>query len=1053
MYRIGYINANSLPEEKFAQAIGLLESSFDCLFVAEHWYQHHQSRLAHPLIHSSTKLNPASQNKPRRGRHHGGIYLLAQPHFRSLIQYTNCTEHSITLSIPGFRISSVYFPPYSLPNESVPDELDSIGPVDLLLGDLNCRFHCNPSTNRRPPTSALAVRSQLIQAWAVKNGMVHLSNQASHATVDHIPDHAFSSTKFQSQLQLSLLPTQRIPFHTDHKYLLSLKWHPTSQPSSTTSSTACDPQRFHIQRLREPKTALRYRDSWSALDRFSGSHHQSERYDVDMLDALLLGKIQAIADIVLGMYKPNEVKKEADGVAFKLAARSDLPATMQLMKRALRASSTNTPVISSTPACTPIQECTQHYSSIFCPDDDQAGHQHRLQLRRDPYHTPSPLNRAPQPPPPPPPHNLPDPTDQDLLASGLLDVISLDTIKLQIQKMSTTTSPGLDGIHVQMLRHLIDTSLPAELCTLFQACLRSGKTPMRWNESLLYPLHKDKSKQYTAQNSRPISLICLFRKIFESLILPIVRHSGAIEYSPVQAGFRTGYSSLTNVLALDHLIQAGNATHVSFLDFASAFDKVQWSHLKCELEKQGIHPVVLRLIHQLMYNDLTFSLVVNGATSPQLPRRCGLLQGSPLSPILFSRFINGLLNVLNRNQPSHLPAALFFADDGVIMARTIAQSQELLDHAQSWASNHGMSFNISKCGHLHTGTRTTSTTSSYLHLGNKQIPKVDKYKYLGVMFERRGIDYAEQANILSTRVRKLRGAISWNSDTWPPRIRYNIFKAIITPTMEYSLPLIYAHYLDHKKMEGWATLRQAYNDSINWIAGGNAKRQHLTANLLGILSFEDRCRHLHTHFYHHLATAHRDNPIRAMIYHFATSSHVGSKRKCFPPKTLLARFHRPPPLYARFLNEVANNDKTLTKQELSLVLAADKRKKIVLNPPKAAKLIQVTKPSERAADMDCDAVLKAPAADQAKFLAWRRGVFGWGRKCACGKRFNRGHAKCMPYPRRLLTSDQHLAYNLDTMIMDDEIKYTTVDFLLNERAWDKARTLLDFYYSTMAKHL
>src|SRR5207253_231423 len=108
-----------------------------------------------------------------------------------------------------------------------------------------------------------------------------------------------------------------------------------------------------------------------------------------------------------------------------------------------------------------------------------------------------------------------------------------------------------------------------------------------------------------------------------------------IEYSPIQAGFRTGYSSLTNVIALDYLIQGSNAIHVSFLHFAAAFDKVQWSDLKLELQKQGMHPMVLCLVHQLMYNDMTFSVIVNGATSPQLPRRCGLLQGSPLSPILF----------------------------------------------------------------------------------------------------------------------------------------------------------------------------------------------------------------------------------------------------------------------------------------------------------------------------------------------------------------------------------------------------------------------------------
>jgi hypothetical protein len=151
MYRIGYVNANSLPDGKFAQAISLLESSFDCLFIAEHWYQHHESRLSHPLVISSTKLDHSDHSKYRSGRHHGGIYLLAQPRFRSLIQRTVSTKYSITVSLPGMRIASVYLPPYSLPDGSVPSELNAIGPVDLLLGDLNCRFHCTTTANRQPP--------------------------------------------------------------------------------------------------------------------------------------------------------------------------------------------------------------------------------------------------------------------------------------------------------------------------------------------------------------------------------------------------------------------------------------------------------------------------------------------------------------------------------------------------------------------------------------------------------------------------------------------------------------------------------------------------------------------------------------------------------------------------------------------------------------------------------------------------------------------------------------------------------------------------------------
>jgi hypothetical protein len=135
------------------------------------------------------------------------------------------------------------------------------------------------------------------------------------------------------------------------------------------------------------------------------------------------------------------------------------------------------------------------------------------------------------------------------------------------------------------------------------------------------------------------------------------------------------------------------------------------------------------------------------------------------------------------------------------------------------------------------------------------------------------------------------------------------------------------------------------------------------------------------------------------------------------------------------------------------MLEADKRRKIVQNPPKASKLVRITTPTERPTGMDCDPVLLAPAKDQSKFLAWRRGVFGWGRKCACGKRFNRGHTECMPFPTGILSPNQLLLYDMDVILLGDGMKYTIMDFLLNQRDWQKARTLLNFWYSTMVKHL
>ena len=100
--------------------------------------------------------------------------------------------------------------------------------------------------------------------------------------------------------------------------------------------------------------------------------------------------------------------------------------------------------------------------------------------------------------------------------------------------------------------------------------------------------------------------------------------------------------------------------------------------------------------------------------------------------------------------------------------------------------------------------------------------------------------------------------------------------------------------------------------------------------------------------------------------------------------------------------------------------------------------------------LESDAVLTTPSSDQSNFLAWRRGICGWGRKCLCGKRFDWGHTCCMPSPAISLTETQKRLFDLGYQLLDPLIKYTLVDFLLNERLWDKAPNILDIWTLSMS---
>ena len=105
-----------------------------------------------------------------------------------------------------------------------------------------------------------------------------------------------------------------------------------------------------------------------------------------------------------------------------------------------------------------------------------------------------------------------------------------------------------------------------------------------------------------------------------------------------------------------------------------------------------MNPVVIRLIYLLLCPNMSFSVRVNGCPSRKLFRTTGLPQGSPVSSILFNRFIDSLLQTLNWQNWAKFPCSFWFADDRVLTAPTFAKAQSLVNQASHWTDQHGMTF-------------------------------------------------------------------------------------------------------------------------------------------------------------------------------------------------------------------------------------------------------------------------------------------------------------------------------------------------------------------------
>jgi len=254
-----------------------------------------------------------------------------------------------------------------------------------------------------------------------------------------------------------------------------------------------------------------------------------------------------------------------------------------------------------------------------------------------------------------------------------------------------------------------------------------------------------------------------------------------------------------------------------------------------------------------------------------------------------------------------------------------------------------MFFNIPKCGYMVTNQPIRTYILHTLTHNNYPIPHVTSYKYLGLTFACKGIDFVNQGILLCQRVESCLAGMLWFSDTGAPRIRLIIFKSILLPTLEYSLPLLYANYKRYRKAQQWITLTNANNNCLTWIAGGNAKRPHITAHLLGLLPFVDRAQHLFTRFYLHLMAMAPSNPLRAILDRsnwYPKSNHFMRIHK---HDLLLSQFLNPPPAFTKHLFNLQHTPITLLRdtvlEELSTTKFTQIRSTI---GPHSSKLLQVS---------------------------------------------------------------------------------------------------------------
>ena len=355
---------------------------------------------------------------------------------------------------------------------------------------------------------------------------------------------------------------------------------------------------------------------------------------------------------------------------------------------------------------------------------------------------------------------------------------------------STSRSPGSDRIPYAFLHHM-GPGHSLALLSFFNYLYTSGY-PAQWHTGIVMPIPKPQQRQTAKSSFRPITLTeCLSKVLGKMVNRRLQSFLESISFfSPHQSGFRAGHCTLDGLSRLEfdarQAILMGHYCVAVFLDVARAFDTV-WHHgLLLKLQSLGLSGNLARFLVGFL-SDRNICVRVSGTTSASFPLRCGVPQGSVLSPTLFTVFINDIF----ADVPSSVRTSLY-ADDGALwvsapkLLDAVDLMQQALTTLETWSHKWGLFLSSQKTTAL-VFTSRRPTFLPPLSLNGAPLSYVSSVRFLGLTFDK-NLTWRPHITQLRDRCQSdlqlLRVVASqrWGADFGMLR---RLYLALIVPKLDY----------------------------------------------------------------------------------------------------------------------------------------------------------------------------------------------------------------------------------------------------------------------------
>ena len=308
-----------------------------------------------------------------------------------------------------------------------------------------------------------------------------------------------------------------------------------------------------------------------------------------------------------------------------------------------------------------------------------------------------------------------------------------------VKAMNRDSAPGPDGFGPSFYK-AVWSSIKKEIMCFLNAFHRGQVQMERINRSFMVLIPK-KPGAVAVDALRPICLQNSSVKILCKILTRRLQREigGLIDLH--QTGFLKGRSISETFVFAAEVVQACNRRKlpslVLKLDFAKAFDTVNWAGLQCVLQARGFNQLWCQWMDCILSSSKS-AVLVNGCPGSWITCKRGLRQGDPLSPYLFLLVADTLQALIKSATEIKHPiddeapgVVLQYADDTLIVIRGAAQSAQhlktLLDLFSAATGLH-INFNKSTLVPIHMTDSEISQCTEILGCRQEEFPQ----NYLGL---------------------------------------------------------------------------------------------------------------------------------------------------------------------------------------------------------------------------------------------------------------------------------------------------------------------------------